>query len=123
MVTARARYLIERLEQKFGVIGKVAGRYIAAGLSVELMHPTRYGPIHIIARGDKGKILAIEVVEEANKVTVDQVKTFLEKAKLIKAKPILAIYSSNFKLPDDVYKFCKENGIKIKVVRPGEPIT
>jgi len=123
MVTARARYLIERLEQKFGAVGRVAGRYIAAGFSVELMHPTRYGPIHIIARGGKGKILAVEVVEQVNKVTVDQVKTFLEKAKLIKAKPILAIYSNDFKLPDDIYKFCKENGIKIKVVRPGKPMT
>jgi len=121
MVTARARFLIKRLEEKYGLVGRVAGRYIAAGLSVELMHPTRYGAIHIIARGG-GKVFAIEVVDKPEKLSLDVIKTFAEKAKLVKASPILVLYSNNVKLPDELYKFCVENGVKIRVIISREVI-
>jgi hypothetical protein len=57
VVTARQRYMIRRLGRVYGIVGRVAGRYVAAGYSVELNHPTRYGPIHIVARGN-GQVLA-----------------------------------------------------------------
>jgi len=121
MVTAKARFLIRKFEEKYGIIGKVAGRYVAAGLSVEFMHPTRYGPIQIVVRGG-GKVFAVEVIENPAKLSLDSIKVFIEKAKLIKAKPILVLYSSNAKLPDELYKFCIENRVKVRVIKPSEAI-
>jgi hypothetical protein len=120
MVTARARFLAKKFEEKYGVIGKVAGRYIAAGLSVEFAHPTRYGPIHLVARGCGGKLFAIEIVDKLEKLTLDTIKTLAEKAKLVRAKPVLVLYFSNIRLSDELYKFCVENGVKIRVIRPSE---
>jgi hypothetical protein len=121
MVTAKARFLIRKFEEKYGIIGKVAGRYVAAGLSVEFMHPTRYGPIQIVVRGG-GKVFAVEVTENTAKLSLDSIKVFIEKAKLIKAKPILVLYSSNAKLSDELYRFCIENGVKVRVIKPSEAI-
>ena len=121
MVTAKARFLIRKFEEKYGIIGKVAGRYVAAGLSVEFMHPTRYGPIQIVVRGG-GKVFAVEVIENPAKLSLDSIKVFIEKAKLIKAKPILVLYSSNAKLSDELYRFCTENGVKVRVIKPSETI-
>jgi hypothetical protein len=122
MVTAKARFLIRKFEEKYGIIGKVAGRYVAAGLSVEFMHPTRYGPIQIVVRGGGGKVFAVEVTENPAKLSLDSIKVFIEKAKLIKAKPILVLYSSNAKLSDELYRFCTENGVKVRVIKPSEAI-
>ncbi|MDK6029163.1 hypothetical protein QPL79_07285 [Ignisphaera sp. 4213-co] len=116
MTTANQIYLMKKLEERYGSVGKVAGRYLAAGLSVEFMHPTRYGPIHIVVRGNNS-VFAIDVFDKPGKLSIDDVKTLIEKARLIKAKPILFLYSSAAKVDDDVYKFCIENGVKIKMLK------
>jgi len=122
MTTTRARYLMKVFERKYGVVGKVGGMYLAAGLSVEFMHPTKHGPVHVVAKGVGGKILAIKVVEDPSKETIEGVKTFIEKAKSIRAKPILILYTSNAKLPEETYKFCLENDVKVRIVRPTDTI-
>ena len=119
MGIARVRYLMEVFKKKYGVVGKVGSMYLAAGFSVEFMHPTKYGPIHVVARGG-GRVFAIEVVEDPSKETIEDVKTFVEKAKLVRAKPILVLYTDNAKLPTEVYKFCIENGVKVRIIRPSE---
>ena len=117
MVTARQRYLIRKYEKTHGILGKVAGRYTAAGHSVELNHPTRFGAINIIARKE-GQILAIDVVTERSKLNVDSAKVLVEKAKLIKAKPILFAYGFSWvEVPEDLRKFCEENDVKLRVVK------
>jgi hypothetical protein len=116
MATAKARYLQKVFEEKYGVIGKVAGKYLEAGYSIEFMHPTRYGKVHILARKE-GKILAIEVIDKSGNVDENVVKTFLEKAKLLKAKPILVLYSDGPKITENLYKFCIDNGIKIRRIK------
>jgi len=113
---SKTRYIQRVLEKKYGVLGKVAGRYLEAGFSVEMYHPTRYGPIHFIARGG-GMKLAVEVVEKPGFVDVDVVKRLLEKAKLVSARPVLVLYSSKSRFSDDVYRFCKENNIKVRRVK------
>jgi predicted RecB family endonuclease len=116
VVTARQRYTIRRLGRVYGIVGKVAGRYVAAGYSVELNHPTRYGPIHIVARGN-GQVLAVDVVYERGRLTVDAARAILEKAKLIRARPILAAYGFRWSdIPEDVRRFCEENGVKLRTV-------
>jgi hypothetical protein len=116
MATNRARYLSNLYKRKYGAIGEVASKYIEAGYSVEFMYPTRYGAIHIVARGNN-QVFAIEVFDKPSTISIDVVNSLLEKSKLIKAKPILAIYSNDPRLTDDVYRFCVENGIKIKRVK------
>ncbi|MEM3926817.1 MAG: hypothetical protein QXU13_04465 [Desulfurococcaceae archaeon] len=116
MTTPRLAYLAKILEDRYGVIGKVASRYVKAGYSVELNHPTRHGAIEILARGNKGEVLAIEVVDSKKDLSISSVEKFLEKSKLIRAKPILVIYGG-VELPEDVYKFCKEKGVRIRRFR------
>ncbi len=117
MSLARIRLLQRILKEKYGIVGEVAARYVEAGYHVRLMHPTRYGPIHIVVTGNKDR-MAIEVFSDPKPVPIEVVKTLIEKAKLVKARPILVLYSDGPKLTDEVYKFCKENGVKIRRIRP-----
>lgn len=111
MVTARARHVASALKSKYGVLGAVAGRCLAAGWSVELMHPTRYGPIRLLCRGG-GLTLAVEVYEGPRVVALDELRILLERARLVKAKPV-AVLCRGAKLSDEAYKFCVDNGIKV----------
>jgi hypothetical protein len=117
VVTARQKHLIRKYERTHRILGKVAGRYIAAGYSVELNHSTRVGAIGIVAR--KGRqILAIDVITEKSKLNIDFAKVLVEKAKLIKARPILFAYGFSWaEVPEDLRKFCEENGVKLRVAR------
>jgi len=116
VVTSRRRYLIKRVAKLYGIVGKVAGRYIAAGYSVEFNHPTRYSPIHIIARGN-GQMLAVEVVYERGKLTVETARSILEKAKLIGARPVLVVHGLGWNdVPEELRRFCEESGVKLRVV-------
>jgi len=116
MTTARATYLQKIYRERYGSIGVVASRYLGAGYSVEIMHPTRYGPIHIIVRGNN-TIMAIEVIDKPVKITIDNVQRLINKAKLVKAKPILILYSDGPTISDDVYSFCRENGVRVRRIR------
>lgn len=113
MATARQRYLTNRLVEKYGVIGRVASRYICAGYSVKLLHLTRHGPVHIVAK-KHGSVLAIDVV--TGNPSINTAKNLLEKSKLLKAHPILVIYGGEFTVPREVLLFCEENGIRLKRV-------
>jgi len=116
MSLARIRMLEKTLIKKYGEIGRVAALYLEAGAHVRLMHPTRYGPIHILVYKD-GSRYAVEVVKEKNRMCKETLETLLKKAELVKAKPILVIYGDLPLLSEELYKFCKEHGIKIKRVK------
>jgi len=116
VVTARQRYVVRRLKKAYGVVGKVAGRYVAAGYSVELNYPTRYGPVHVVARG-RGQVLAVDIVYGRGRLTADAARSILEKAKLIKARPVLAVYGLSWSgMPEELRGFCEESGVKLRVV-------
>ncbi|MEM1896997.1 MAG: hypothetical protein QXG46_05400 [Ignisphaera sp.] len=116
MTSAKIRYIQNIYEKKYGRLGKIASRYIGAGYSVEFNHPTRYGSVSLLVRG-KGSVMAIEVVDSNEKVDAEKVKVFIEKAKLLKAKPVLILYSASPKLNDDVMKLCRDNGVKIRRIK------
>jgi len=111
MVTPRQAYLASKLVEKYGVIGRVASRYLTAGYSVRILHPTRYGPVHVVAL-KHGTTLAIDIA--TGSVSVEIAKNILEKSKLLRAKPILVIYGRSVVVPEDVKTFCDENGIKLR---------
>lgn len=109
MATYRQAYLAKLLESKFGTIGKVAGRYVTAGLHVTLRLPTRLGPVDIFAQG-AGQKLAIEVLEKSEGAR-EKAEKLVKKAELLKAKPVLVLYGD-----------CKVNlselaGLGVKVKR------
>jgi len=113
MVTARETYIASKLVERYGVIGRVASRYVTAGYSVRVLHPTRYGPVHVVAK-KHGVTLAIDVTTGIP--SVEAAKSLLEKAKLLRARPILVIYGRGSVVPQEVVSFCAENNIKLKRV-------
>ncbi len=112
----RIRMLQRILREKYGIVGEVASRYLEAGARVRLFHPTRYGPIHVLVYKDNSRYV-IEVFSEPKEVPKEVVEKLIEKAKLVKAKPILILYGDGPKMSDDLYKFCIENRVKIRRIR------
>ena len=117
MTLAKIRFLQRKLTEKYGEIGVVASRYVEAGLHVQLMHPTRYGPAHIIATGH-GQRIVVEVVKDPGLVPAEVVKNLSEKARLLRARPILVLYGHGPKLNDEVRGLIAELGVKVKQVLP-----
>ncbi len=117
MALARIRELQKYLVKKYGVIGAVAGRYVEAGLHVQLMHPTRYGPAHVIATG-AGQRVVVEVVYGVDKVGPEVVETLLKKAELLRAKPVLVLYGAGPRLTDEARALVEERGVKVRRLRP-----
>lgn len=111
----RVRYEQRRLREGCGVVGLVAGRYVEAGYRVRLMHPTRYGPAHIVVQG-RGEKFVVEVVQEPGQLKEEVVDMLLKKAVLLRAKPILAVYGRGVKL-GELRKKLEERGVKVKYVR------
>lgn len=116
MVTARAKYVIRQLKRKYGIVGVVASRYIEAGYSVELFHKTRLGNIDILVRG-RGEVYAIEILHRGT-YTVDHVKLLQEKAKLVRARPVLVLYGRQPRLTAEASSYCSSNNIKVKRILP-----
>ena len=116
MSLARIRFIQKSLIEKYGILGHVASRYLEAGLSVRVLHPTRYGPIHIVVNGNNTR-LAIEVFAESREVPREVVERIVEKAKLIKAKPVLILYGDGPKLTDEVFDLCRKYGVKVRRIR------
>ncbi|RLE86199.1 MAG: hypothetical protein DRJ96_02080 [Thermoprotei archaeon] len=111
----RMRFEQRKLRKRYGVVGLVAGRYLEAGYHVRLMHPTRYGPAHIVVQG-RGEKFVIEVVHEPGALREEVVEGLLKKAELLGARPILAVYGRGVKL-GDLRKKLEERGVKVKYVR------
>jgi len=82
MSLAKIRFVQKALIEKYGNVGIVASRYLEAGFSVRVNHPTHLGS-----------------------------------AKLVRAKPILVLYGNGPKLSDELFRFCKERGVKIRRIR------
>lgn len=117
LTTSRVKYVVSKLVSKYGVLGVVASRYLMAGLHVEINHPTRYGSVHIVAMGNRQR-LAIEVFQKAKEVPKEVIEVLSNKAKLIRAKPVLILYGDGVKLSEEAGKLCMELGVRVKRVRP-----
>jgi len=110
MATSRQINLARTLEEKYGVIGKVAGRYVTAGLHVTMMHPTRYGPVHFVVQGN-GLKLAVDMVTGGDATAAAEL--LKKKAELLKAKPVLVLYGD---AKADAAKLA-EMGVKVRRIR------
>ncbi len=116
MTTAREAFEAKKLAQKYGVIGKVAGRYVTAGYSVDVVTTDSTAPYHFTAV-KKGEKLAVRVYEKSGRVPTSVVLELAEKAKSDGYKPILVLYGSGPKVTDEVVTVARDNNVVIRRVR------
>lgn len=93
---------------------KVGKYYKKAGYEVKLRKRTRVGEIDVYATRGREKI-AIEVKHRNKKgvVSLKDVKKIAQKAKYLKAKPLL-ILSGNAKLPRKGLASARKVGVRVK---------
>ncbi len=115
MTTARLRYQQKLLSKRYGVIGRVAALYLGAGLHVTLNHPTRYGPVHVVATGNNQRI-AVDVYASPKPASTAAVEAIASKASLLKAKPVLALYGGADVTPEAL-ELARKLGVEVKRVR------
>ncbi len=117
MVTAKAKFISKKLAQKYGVIGKVASRYVAAGYSVNILSEQSNSFFDIIAI-KSGEKYAIKVFTNAKEIGYEELKKIVDEATKIGAKPIAVLYGSGPRISEDALSKLDELHIKIKRVRP-----
>lgn len=116
MVLARIRYISKQMAKKYGVIGRVASRYLEAGLSVRLNHPTRLGNAHIVAQGN-GQRLVVEVYSSSKPADAAVVARVAEKARLLRARPVLVLYGKRASITPEALSEARKLQVKVKRVR------
>ena len=117
MTFAEIVFQKKKLEEKYGVEGKVAGFYVEAGYDVRMGFNTSKGRLSFIAKKG-GQLLAVDVVAASKVLGRDAVEAIAEKAKAIKAKPVLVLYGAGPKLSDEAKTAARELGVEIRRVRP-----
>lgn len=117
MVTAREKFVWKKLREKYGVIGEVAGRYIAAGYGVSVNVKVGDVLFDIIA-SKKGEKLAIKVFYGARIVKSGEVEALVKAAENINGKPVIILYGSGPKVSEDALEKIREHGVGLKRIRP-----
>ncbi len=113
---ARIRYMQKVLEEKHGIKGVVAGRYIEAGYNVVFDFKTPHGTLDIVATkgGDR---VAIDVVWESKEVSSSDIENLVNKAKSINARPVLVLYGDGPRITDEVKRKAQEMKVIVKRIR------
>ncbi len=107
----RTRYLANRLSEKYGVLGRVASKYILAGHSVQLRGD------YILVKG-RGFNAVITLAKNRK-----EIKDSAKRAKDIASRlgpgyrPVLVIYGS-YRVPGDVLEEVRGEGVLVKRFRP-----
>lgn len=116
MTTAREAFEAKKLAQKYGVVGKVAGRYREAGYQVDVDTIDEDAPYNFTAY-KKGEKLAVKVVYKSGPVEDSVVEKLAGDAGEKGYKPILVLYGAGPKVSESVLSKAKELGVSIKRVR------
>jgi hypothetical protein len=117
MTLAEIVFQKKKLEEKYGVEGKVAGFYVEAGYDVRMSFNTSKGTLSFVAK--KGsQLLAVDVIVASKVLGKEVIEALAEKAKAIKAKPVLILYGAGPKLSDEAKAAAKELSVEVKRVRP-----
>lgn len=116
MTLAEIVFQQKKLEQKYGVEGKVAGRYVEAGFHVRMHVNTKHGRVSFVAiKG--GEKFAVDVISGKKVVKKEELEAIKKKAESLGAKPILVLYGSGVVLGDDAKEFIKEGSVTVKRIR------
>ncbi len=104
----RRIYLSNTLTRKYGILGRVASRYVLAGFSVRVNND------HILIKGrNESKVV---VVVESSKELRDKAGKVKELAKRLSSKPVIAVYG-RCKISDEDLEKVVNEGIQIKFIR------
>ncbi len=114
MTTAREAFEAKKLAQRYGVVGKVAGRYREAGYQVEVAAADEESPVNFTAY-KKGEKLAVKVVWRSGPVALEVVDSLAEAAE--GAKPVLVLYGAGPKATGALLERAREKGVSIRRVR------
>ncbi len=90
MTTAKRIFESKMLSEKYGALGKVAGRYIKAGYSIRGVDLEERS--FIAAR--RGEKLLVKVIWNVNKIDDSMLDELKNKAKTLNAKPLLIVYGA-----------------------------
>ena len=116
MSLARIVFEKKKLEERYGVEGRVAGHYVEAGYSVKMKFGTPHGTLSFVAK-KHSEVLAVDVIYASTVVGAETVRALAEKAASVKAKPVLVLYGSGPVLSEEAKKSAKELGVSIRRVR------
>jgi predicted RecB family endonuclease len=116
MTTAKEAFEAKKLAQKYGVIGKVAGRYRESGYKVDVLTTDDEADYNFTAV-KKGEKLAIKVYHKSGTVPVEVVEKLAGKSKEEGFKPILILYGAGPKLTEQVSAKAGELSVSIRRVR------
>ncbi len=117
MVTAREAFMWKKLREKYGLVGEVAGRYVAAGYSVCIGVESSGYKIDFIASRSNER-LCVKIYTSSSKTSVDDIELFKKTCEKLRAKPVLILYGRKTVLPGDVFEKTRELGVSIKRVKP-----
>ena len=116
MTLAEIVFQRRKLEQKYGVEGKVAGRYVEAGFHVKMHVTTKHGAVSFVAIKGREK-LAVDVVSSKRALSKADLESLRRKAESLSAKPVLVLYGAGPKLDDEARNYARENSIEIRRIR------
>lgn len=116
MVTARERFLWKKLREKYGIVGEVAGRYIAAGYGVT--RDVKVGDIRfdLVASKDKQR-LAIKIFHETKEITPDIIEAYALAAKRIGSKPVIILYGKGPRISEEALNKAIELDVSLKRIQ------
>lgn len=97
MTTAREAFEAKKLAEKYGVIGKVAGRYREAGYQVEVVAADEDSAYNFTAER-RGERLAVKVAVKPGPVPVEVLEKLAGQAGEHGYKPMLVLYGSGPRL-------------------------
>ncbi len=116
MVTAKAKFISRRLREKYGVVGKVAERYISAGYSVTFNVKCNDVLFDFIAK--KGEKIGVKIYNGKIKVGLEDIEKISRAAEKLGVKPVIVLYGSGPSVSEEALDKADELNISIKRIRP-----
>ncbi len=107
-MTWRLIYQSNRLIEKYGVLGKVAARYLLAGYSVRIQDN-----FVIASKEGSNLIIGVAINDKDTKELIDRIATTSKKLNRI---PVVVLYGRN-RWKDETINMLRERGITYKSVR------
>jgi len=107
-MTWRLIYQSNRLIEKYGVLGKVAARYLLAGYSVRIQDN-----FVLASKEGNNLIIGAAINDKDAKELIDKISTTSKK---LNRTPVIVLYGRN-RWKDETINMIRERGITYKLVR------
>ncbi len=115
MTTGRQIFIIKKIVKRYGLIGKVTARYVAAGYNVTVKPPIK--GVDFIASG-QGKRYGGFIVAGKTSISAEKIEELSRTAKIHGLEPLVILYGRGATITAEALEKAKELGVKIRRVRP-----